>query len=65
MKKKKIKDTSKPMERIVNTGPRYPRVEPAEVAKALGGELVTFEELPKDIQRAASSPILARRRRSE
>ena len=62
--KKRIKDTSKVARRIKIIGKRLPRVDPAEVAKALGAKKVEFSELPEYMKLAAGSPFLHRSRTS-
>ena len=39
--KNRIRDTSKALPRIKVTGKKLPRIDPKEVAKALGAELIT------------------------
>ena len=55
-----VKIVTQRQEEIVNTGPRHPRVEPALVAAALGGEIVRKEALPKRIREAVFCTLLHR-----
>jgi len=52
-KKKEIKIVVRRQEAIVNTGPRQRRVEPEELAKALGAEIC--KEIPPRFRAAAAA----------
>jgi hypothetical protein len=60
---KKIRNIGKRIEGIIDISPKQRRIDPDEVAKALGAEKCT--EIPERFRAAATHPLLSRRRKHD